>query len=232
MGAVLVTLVTGQLVAGGLLVAGLRVPPALAAPVLLAAISPTVVAALTLRPRAPGLVTTADLLTMLRLLGAGVLAATTVLALVGAVTPRSWLLVVLIGATLATDAVDGPIARRSRTAGPVGARIDMEADAAVVLVLSVLAASIVGPWALAIGVMRYAYVAASRIRPALRRPLPYSLVRRVIGATQGVALLTTVVPVIPVPAAGVIVSAALALLAFSFGRDVIDQERAEARGEE
>lgn len=150
------------------------------------------------------------------------------LALGGALSERSWPLVVLIAAALASDVLDGPVARRTGTAGPVGARIDMEADAALVLVLSVLAAAVVGPWALAIGLMRYAYVAASAVRPALRRPLGTSQLRRVIGGFQGIALLTAVVPAMPRGVAAGIVAVALALLIVSFGRDVLALERAEA----
>lgn len=229
MGTVLILLVIGQLVIGGVLVTVVAPPPATGMLALVIGLSPTIVAMATLRPRAPGPVTTADLLTMLRLLGAGALAAATVLALAGELPSRSWLLTVLIGATLASDAVDGPVARRSGTAGPVGARVDMEADAVLVLVLSVLAATVVGPWVLAIGVMRYVYVAASWARPALRRPLPYSLLRRAIGALQGTSLLTATIPVIPVKAATAVLAIALGLLVVSFGRDVIGQERAEAR---
>lgn len=228
MGAVLVLLATGQLLAAAVLVAAVAPAWGISTLAVLFGLSPTLVAAATLHPRAPGPVTTADLLTMLRLLGAGVLAAATVLSLAGGLSSRSWVLAVLIGAALASDAADGQVARRTGTAGPIGARIDMEADAALVMVLSVLAASVVGPWVLAIGLMRYAYVAASWVRPALRRPLAYSLLRRAIGALQGISLVTAVVPVIPVPVSMAILALSLGLLVVSFGRDVIRQEREEA----
>ena len=227
-GVVLAMLAAGQLLAGALVV--LLAEPAstfLALGALLAAISPWVVAAATLRPRAPGPVTAADALTLLRHLGTGALAAATVLTLGGELAARSWPLVVLIGATLASDAVDGPVARRTGSAGPIGARIDMEADAALVMVLSVLAATVVGSWALAIGLMRYAFVAASWVRPALREPLDFSQFRRLVGGGQGVALLIALLPIVPAPAAAAVVAAALALLVVSFGRDVVRLERAQ-----
>jgi len=228
---VLALLTAGLLTAGtGLVV--LASPPALiGALALLLSLTPLAVAAVILRPRAPGPITTADHLTMLRLLGAGALAAVTVLALAGQLPSRGWVLAALIGAALASDGIDGHVARRTGTAGPIGARIDMEADAALVMALSALAAITVGPWVLAIGLMRYAYVAASRIRPALRRPLGYSLSRRLIGALQGVSLLAATVPVIPTQLATGILAVALALLVLSFGRDVIAQERAEWRAQ-
>ncbi|ATG50719.1 CDP-alcohol phosphatidyltransferase [Brachybacterium vulturis] len=232
-GPVLALLALGQLGAATvILLLAAPVPVPLAALALLIAPAPALVAAATLHPRAPGEVTGADLLTLLRHLAAGALAAAAVLTLGGALEARSWPLAVLIAAALASDALDGPVARRTGTAGPVGARIDMEADAALVLVLSVLAATVVGPWALAIGLMRYAYVAASSVRPALRRELGFSQLRRVIGGLQGVALLTAVVPAVPMRMATVVVGFALGLLIFSFGRDVLTLERAEAAARE
>ena len=90
-----------------------------------------------------------------------------------------------------------------------------------------LAATVVGPWALAIGLMRYAFVAASWMRPALREPLAFSQFRRLVGGGHGVALLIALVPVISVPSAAAVVALALALLVVSFGRDVVHLERAQ-----
>ncbi|GAA1485128.1 CDP-alcohol phosphatidyltransferase family protein [Brachybacterium fresconis] len=223
----LALLATGQLLGGGLVVALVGPTVGVAALSLVLGMSPTIVAAATLRPRTPGPVTGADLLSMLRLLAAGVLAAMTVLALTAQMPSRSWFFAVLAGAALASDALDGRVARRTGTAGPIGARIDMEADAALVLVLSVLAATTVGPWVLVIGAMRYIYVAASWGRPALRRPLVHSDLRRGIGALQGIALMTAVVPALPEEIAMITCALALGLLVWSFGRDVIRQEREE-----
>jgi phosphatidylglycerophosphate synthase len=223
-------LAAAQLLAGALVVllaSSAAEPLALAA--LLAALLPWGVAAATLRPRFPGPVTAADRLSQLRHLGTGAVAAATVLVLGGEAAERSWPLAALIAATLVTDALDGPVARRTGSAGPIGARIDMEADAALVMVLSVLAATVVGPWALAIGLMRYAYVAASWVRPALRRPLAFSQFRRLVGGGQGVALLIALLPPVPVPAGRAVLALALGLLVVSFGRDVVGQEREEAR---
>lgn len=231
-GTVLALLAGGQLLAGVLVVVLAAPAPAsglLVAAALLAALAPWGVAAATLRPRGPGPVTAADGLTLLRHLGTGALAAATVLVLGGEPAARSWPLAVLIAATLASDALDGPVARRTGSAGPIGARIDMEADAALVMVLSVLAATVVGPWVLVIGLMRYAFVAASWARPALRRPLGFSQFRRLVGGGQGVALLIALLPVLPVPAAAAVLALALALLVVSFGRDVVGLEHAQAR---
>ena len=227
---VLAVLAAAQLAAGAavlVLAAPTSLPVAALALVLSLVTWP--VAAWTLRPRRQGGVTAADLLTSLRHLVAGALATSAVLVLAGALEERSWPVALLLWATIGTDALDGPVARRTGTAGPVGGRIDMEADAALFMVLSVLAASVVGPWVLMIGLMRYLYVAAMRVRPALRRPLAFSQSRRLIGGGQGVAIGIAMLPVVPVPLAQAVVGCALALLLFSFGRDALAQERAEAR---
>ena len=51
----------------------------------------------------------------------------------------------------------------------------METDAAMLAVLSVAVAAlgIAGWWVMAIGALRYGYVATSLLVPALRTPLPY-----------------------------------------------------------
>ena len=55
-----------------------------------------------------------------------------------------------------------------------GARFDMEIDAFAIamLAISVVKAAAVPYWVLAMGAMRYLYLGAGRIFPALARPLP------------------------------------------------------------
>src|SRR3954447_6928710 len=111
-----------------------------------------------------------------------------IMILAGELSPRPWWLLVLVVPALALDAVDGFVARRTGTASAVGARLDMEMDAALLLVLSPLATRSLGWWVLGIGGMRYAFVAAARFRPALRGTLAFSQFRRVVAAIQGVTL--------------------------------------------
>jgi phosphatidylglycerophosphate synthase len=129
-------------------------------------------------------------------------------------------LVGLAAVALALDAVDGQVARRTGTTSEVGARFDMEVDAFLILVLSAYVASIVGPWALAIGAMRYVFVAASWTLPWLNGSLPVSYVAKTVAALQGVVLVVASLPV-GLLAATVLVAVALALLAWSFGRSVL-----------
>ena len=130
-------------------------------------------------------------------------------------------MVVLVGmavVALVLDGVDGIVARRTSTVSPLGARFDMEADAFLILVLSVFVAESLGGWVLVIGAMRYLFVAAGRLLPWLRAPLPPNQPRKVVAATQGVVL--TAVGSGIVPFAAVFVGLALALLVWSFGRDI------------
>jgi phosphatidylglycerophosphate synthase len=130
------------------------------------------------------------------------------------------LLVAMSAAALILDAVDGQVARRTGTASPLGARFDMEVDAFLILALSVFVASTVGGWVLAIGVMRYAFVAASRPVPWLRFPLPPRTGRKTVAALQGIVLTVVAAGVLPHPVATAATGSALAALGWSFARDV------------
>jgi phosphatidylglycerophosphate synthase len=129
-----------------------------------------------------------------------------------------------IGAiAVALDFVDGRLARATGMASAFGARFDLETDAALVLVLAVLAWQFdrVGPWVLASGLLRYAFVAAGRLWPWLRRPLSPSVRRKTAAAVQMVALVVVLVPAVPRPAAALVAAGALALLCCSFLVDTL-----------
>ncbi|MCI4065686.1 sulfatase [Micromonospora sp. R77] len=98
------------------------------------------------------------------------------------------------------------MARRTGTASAFGARFDMEIDAFLILVLSAHLAPALGGWVLAIGVMRYAFVAASALLPRLRGTLPARCWRKVVAAAQGVALAVAAAGVLPPVAATVLVA--------------------------
>jgi phosphatidylglycerophosphate synthase len=128
------------------------------------------------------------------------------------------LIVAFAAVALALDFVDGQVARRTGTSSAVGARFDMEVDAFLILVLSVHVAFTFGPWVLAIGAMRYLFVAASWVLPWLVGDLPPSYARKTVAAVQGVVLVVAASGVVPF--AGVLVGLALAALVWSFGRDI------------
>lgn len=121
------------------------------------------------------------------------------------------------------DGFDGWIARRTGSASAYGARFDMETDAFLMLVLSVLVWSEgrVGAWVMLIGAMRYLFVAAGWALPALRGELFPSLRRKVACVVQGIALLVCLGPIIPQPLPVIVAAIALAVLAWSFGVDSV-----------
>lgn len=128
-------------------------------------------------------------------------------------------MVVLASIALVLDAVDGQVARRTGTASPLGARFDMEVDAYLILILSVVVAQSLGPWVLTIGAMRYVFVAASRLWPWLNAPLPPSMARKTVAAVQGIVLVVAASTILPLWVGFVVTLGALALLTWSFGRD-------------
>jgi phosphatidylglycerophosphate synthase len=130
------------------------------------------------------------------------------------------MLVSLAALALALDAVDGWVARRTRTAATLGAHFDAEVDAFLILILSVYVARPAGAWVLAIGAARYAFLAAGWALPWMREPLPPRYGRKVVAATQGVVLTIAAADVLPLAVTQAALVVALALLADSFGRDV------------
>src|SRR5690606_7238398 len=134
--------------------------------------------------------------------------------------PAAVAIALLATVGLVLDGVDGRVARRTGTSSPRGARFDMEVDAFLILVLSVHAALFLGPWVPAIGAMRYAFAAAVRVLPRLRGELPPSPARKAVAVLQAGALIAVAPDLLPRPAAAAVAGLALALLAWSFGRDV------------
>jgi phosphatidylglycerophosphate synthase len=129
------------------------------------------------------------------------------------------LVVTLAAVALSLDWVDGQVARRTGTSTALGARFDMEVDAFLILVLSAYVAVHMGPWVLAIGLMRYVFVAASWRFRWMNAPLPASYARKVVAAVQGIFLVVAASGLLPF--ATVLVGLALASLVWSFGRDVL-----------
>jgi phosphatidylglycerophosphate synthase len=127
----------------------------------------------------------------------------------------------LVAASL--DAVDGALARATGMTSAFGARFDMETDAALMLVLAVLAWQLdkAGAWVLASGLARYAFVAAGAALPWLRRPLPPSFRRKLVCALQLGVLVAVLAPVLAPPATSVLAAAGLALLLSSFAADAV-----------
>jgi phosphatidylglycerophosphate synthase len=130
-------------------------------------------------------------------------------------------LVTLSTVALVLDAVDGQVARRTGTATPLGARLDSETDAFLILLLSIAVSQDYGGWVLVIGAARYALLLAGWLIPWLAAPLPPLYWGKVVAAVQGIVLTVAVSGVLDRRAGMIAVAAALLLLAESFGRSVI-----------
>ena len=128
-------------------------------------------------------------------------------------------LVALATVALVLDAVDGWVARRTRSTA-FGAAFDMETDAFLILVLSVYVAGAVGWWVLLIGLARYLLLVATRIWPWLADPIPPRRWAKAVAALQGVVLVVVAADVLPRTAAVAALVVALLLLAASFGHQV------------
>lgn len=141
--------------------------------------------------------------------------------------PAAWIFFGCAVAALVFDGLDGFAARRSGLASPFGARFDMETDAFMILVLSVIAVLLgkAGVWVIASGLLRYLYVVTALVVPALTRPLAPAWRRKAIAAIQGAALAALLAPVIQPPVSSIIAGSALVLLIYSFGVDILAQVR-------
>lgn len=144
----------------------------------------------------------------------------------------SWSLAGVIGIALALDAVDGWLARRLGLASRFGARFDLEIDALMILILSVLVwrTGRADTWVLAIGFMRYAFVALGWMWPAARRPLPESFRRKTVCALLGALLLICLLPPTPPSLAHGIAALALISQLASFAIDLVWLRRHAAAG--
>jgi phosphatidylglycerophosphate synthase len=134
-----------------------------------------------------------------------------------------WWLAVLAAAAAALDGIDGWMARRQCMHSPFGARFDMEMDALLILAQAALVVTLgkVGIWLLALGLMRYLFVIAGLLYPPLARPLPESFRRKAVCVAQVVALTLMLTPPVTGLWATGLGLAALVLLLWSFGLDMI-----------
>jgi phosphatidylglycerophosphate synthase len=133
-------------------------------------------------------------------------------------------LVTLAIIALALDAVDGPVARRTGTATPLGARFDAEVDSFLILLLSIEVYVLYGSWAswvLVIGAARYLLLLGGLVVPWLAAPLPPRYWGKVVAAVQGIALTIAVSGLVNPFVGLIVVGGALALLVESFGRAIV-----------
>ena len=119
------------------------------------------------------------------------------------------------------DGVDGRLARGNRMSSAFGARYDMEVDALLILVLSILAFTHdkAGAWVIVSGLMRYVFVAAGWTWPWMERPLMPSRRRQAACVIQIVALIVIVEPMVTRPTSELVAAFALGMLSASFLAD-------------
>ena len=160
----------------------------------------------------------ADRVTLARGTLVGGVAALTADSFAGATSVAA--LVCLAVVALVLDGVDGQVARRTGTTSDLGARLDMEADAFLILVLSVFVSTTAGPWVLVFGAAHYLLLLSGVALPWLRQPSPPRYWGKVVAATTGIALTVAASGVLSPTLTTVLLLGTLALLAESFGRQV------------
>ena len=166
--------------------------------------------------RAPG---PADLVTFARAVLACLVAALVTEALV-AHRPTPGTVVPVAVVALVLDSVDGRVARLTGTSSAFGARFDGEADAFLILVLSVVVARTAGGWVLAAGLVRYVFAMAGWVLPWMRARLPFRYWRKVVTAALGTVLVAAASGLLPPGLSLAVLLVGMVLLAESFGRDV------------
>jgi len=119
------------------------------------------------------------------------------------------------------DGVDGWLARRSGMSSAFGARFDMEVDALLILVLSLLVwyTGKAGPWVILAGLLRYLFIGAGRALPWMRRALPPSRRRQTVCVVQIAGLIVALLPQVTPPVSVGLAGGTLALLVWSFAID-------------
>jgi phosphatidylglycerophosphate synthase len=147
-----------------------------------------------------------------------------VAALIGhPATPEMlWCVIGLTVLMAALDGLDGWLARRSRMASEFGARFDMETDAGLILVLSILVwqHEKTGAWVLLCGLMRYGFVAAGWRLLWLAQPLPSTRRGKTVAVGQLLGLSVALAPIVPPPLSAIAAALALTALAWSFAIDI------------
>ena len=147
-----------------------------------------------------------------------------VAALIGhPATPETlWWVIGLTALMAALDGLDGWLARRTGMASGFGARFDMETDAVLILVLSILVwqQDKASAWVLLCGLMRYLFVASGWIWPWLAQPLRSTFRGKTVAVLQLLGLGIALAPIVPTPLSAIVAAVTLAALVWSFAVDV------------
>lgn len=150
---------------------------------------------------------------------------TLLLGLVGCSTTalNTWMPSVVALGALCLDGVDGWLARHEGSVTAFGARFDMEIDALFILVLALLALQTgkVGLWIMALGALRYGFVATGLLLPWLRAPLPPRKWRQTVCVIQALVLIACLTPWVEPGLATLLAAMTLILVLLSFAADIL-----------
>lgn len=168
----------------------------------------------------------ANVITLGRLIIASLLAGLVAEIIFGeiSITPFvAWCFFVFAVIGLVFDGFDGAIARREGLVSKFGSRFDMEVDALQIMLLSIIAVALLkaGVWVLLSGLLRYIFIVASLLWPALAGDLPPSWRRKAIAVIQGGVLAALLAPIINPPISILAAGIAVFLLIYSFAADII-----------
>lgn len=152
---------------------------------------------------------------------------------------HGWVPFALAAGAMVLDGFDGWLARLQGTQSAYGARFDLEVDALLILVLSILVwrGDGAGSWVLLIGALRYGFLLAGWLQPWLAAALPPRFWRQTICVIQqgslAFATAPILVPVVQRPFGEAMLFVALVCLVGSFTADVawLWRNRAGARRE-
>ncbi|WP_166825901.1 CDP-alcohol phosphatidyltransferase family protein [Brevibacterium limosum] len=137
-----------------------------------------------------------------------------------------WSAVIIGSLALVLDGLDGFVARRTQVT-EAGAGFDETVDALFILILALALVSMWGWWTALPGLYYYAFRFITGFRPRWQQRLPFSRMRKVVAAAQGILLITAASPLAQAHewmgfgATGL----ALTALTWSFGRDIVWLER-------
>lgn len=133
-----------------------------------------------------------------------------------------WSIACVATITLCMDGLDGYLARKHKQCSAFGARLDMETDALLGLVITLFLwqSGTTGFWILGLGLMRYAFLLGSLWLPALKRKLFPSMRRKAVCVIQVGALCLMLLPTLSPLHINFIGVFALAFLVYSFGVDI------------
>ena len=129
----------------------------------------------------------------------------------------------LLTLALLSDFADGRIARRTGTESAFGARLDLEADALLILVMSAIVSTHLGWWVLWLGLVRYVFAAVVASVPRLRTEPPARPWCKVVAVLVGTVLAVAVVGLLPDPVEVVALAVVSVLLAESFLHEAVDR---------